>query len=139
MPETENPPNVFPALYYRDARKAIDWLCRAFGFERHAVYEAPNGGIAHAELKLGPGFVMLGSAKENHFGLVPPMDGKVTQVIYIVIDDPDAHCVRAEAAGAEIVVPLADMEYGSREYTARDPEGHVWSFGTYRPKAASAD
>ena len=132
-------PNVFPCLCYRDAKQAIDWLCRAFGFEKHAVYEGPDGSIAHAELRLGPGVVMLGSAKENHFGLVPPTDGKVTQVTYIVVADPDAHCSRATVEGAEIVVLLADMEYGSREYTARDPEGHVWSFGTYRPKPADSE
>jgi uncharacterized glyoxalase superfamily protein PhnB len=134
MPATETAPNIFPALFYRDAKNAIDWLCRAFGFEQLAVYEGPNGSVAHAELRLGPGVVMLGSAKENHFGLAPPTDGKVTQVTNIVVEDPDAHCARAQTEGAEIVVPLADMEYGSREYTARDPEGHVWSFGTYRPK-----
>jgi uncharacterized glyoxalase superfamily protein PhnB len=139
MPATDIAPNIFPALSYRDAKQAIDWLCRAFGFEKLAVYEGPDGSVAHAELRLGPGIVMLGSAKDNHFGLVPPMNGKVTQVTYIAVEDPDGHCARAKAEGAEIVVPLADMEYGSREYTARDPEGYVWSFGTYRPKASASE
>src|SRR5687767_1480606 len=130
MPANDTGPNTFPALCYRDAKKAIDWLCRAFGFEKLAVYDGPDGGVAHAELKYGRGVVMLGSAKDNNLGLVPPACGKVTQVIYIVVEDPDAHCARAKEEGAEIVRPLADTEYGSREYTARDPEGHVWSFGT---------
>jgi uncharacterized glyoxalase superfamily protein PhnB len=127
-------PDIIPALCYRDARAAIDWLEKAFGFTRIAVHDGPDGSIAHAELKHGNGAIMLGSVRDNELGMAPPDNGKVTQVTYIVVDDPDMHFARAQAAGAEILRPLADTDYGSREYCARDLEGNVWSFGTYRPK-----
>lgn len=126
---------IIPCLRYRDGHAAIDWLCRAFGFEKHACYDGPGGTVAHAELKLGPSFVMLGSNANPAFNWKSPSDaGCVTQSVYIVVDDADAHHARAKAAGAEIVRELNDTDYGSREYSARDPEGHLWHFGTYRPK-----
>jgi uncharacterized glyoxalase superfamily protein PhnB len=118
-------PNIFPALRYRDANAALEWLQRAFGFAEKAVYRGDDGTVHHAELQLGAGMVMLGEQPE-----AAPSDA---QTIYVVVDDPDAHHERAAAAGAQIVRPLEDMDYGSREYSARDPEGHVWSFGTYDP------
>ena len=118
-------PNIFPALRYRDANAALEWLQRAFGFAEKAVYRGDDGTVHHAELQLGAGMVMLGEQPE-----AAPSDA---QTIYVVVDDPDAHHQRAAAAGAQIVRPLEDMDYGSREYSARDPEGHVWSFGTYDP------
>ena len=118
-------PNIFPALRYRDANAALEWLQRAFGFSEKAVYRGDDGTVHHAELQLGAGMVMLGQQPE-----AAPSDA---QTIYVVVDDPNAHQERAAAAGAEIVRPLEDMEYGSREYSARDPEGHLWSFGTYDP------
>ena len=122
--------SLFPALRYRDARAAADWLERAFGFRRHALYDAPEGGVAHAEMQLGNGMVMFGSE-----GQPDPANPWTTAPfgIYAVVDDIDAHYARARAAGAEIVRPLADTPYGAREYSARDPDGHLWSFGTYRP------
>lgn len=120
--------SLFPALRYQDAPAAADWLERAFGFERKMIVPGPDGGVAHAELRFGNGLVMFGSA--------PPDPGNPwTQEsgIYAVVDDVEAHYARARAAGAEIVRPLADTGYGSREYTARDCEGRLWSFGTYRP------
>lgn len=125
---------IVPCLQYRDGQAAIDWLCRAFGFEKHVVHEGPGGAVAHAELKLGPAFVMLGSNPNETFRWKSPLDaGGVTQSIYIVVEDTDAHHARAVAAGAEIVRGLTNTDYGSREYSARDPEGHLWHFGTYRP------
>jgi uncharacterized glyoxalase superfamily protein PhnB len=59
--------------------------------------------------------------------------------IYIVVQDSDAHYARAKAAGAEIIRELEDQDYGSRDYTARDLEGNIWSFGTYDPSAATAE
>jgi uncharacterized glyoxalase superfamily protein PhnB len=118
-------PNIFPALRYRDANAALDWLQRAFGFAEKAVYRGDDGTVHHAELQLGAGMVMLGEQPE-----AAPSDA---QTIYVVVDDPDAHHERAAAAGAQIVRPLGEMDYGSREYSVRDPEGHVWSFGTYDP------
>jgi len=124
--------SIFPVLKYDDARAAIDFLERAFGFERHAVYDGDNGGVAHAELRFGDEYLMLGSTREG--------DERLDQAaghasVYVVVEDPDAHCARAREAGATIERELSDQDYGSREYTARDPEGNLWSFGTYRPEA----
>lgn len=131
---------VIPGLRYRDAAKAIDWLCRAFGFERHLVVPGDEEGtIAHAQLSFGSGMIMLGSAGRHGAGydalVKPPSEtgGTCTQGLYLVVEDADAHLARARAAGAEIVLDISDKEYGGRDYTCRDPEGHVWSFGTYDP------
>jgi uncharacterized glyoxalase superfamily protein PhnB len=118
---------IIPTFRYDDARAAITFLKDAFGFEEHAVYEQ-DGAVAHAELKLGDAYIMLGEHREEGGDLA--YGGSTT---YVVIDDPDAHHARAVAAGAEIVRPLTDQDYGSREYAAKDPGGNVWSFGTYMP------
>jgi uncharacterized glyoxalase superfamily protein PhnB len=124
--------SIFPVLKYDDARAAIDFLERAFGFKPHAVHEGENGGVAHAELRLGDEYVMLGSTDEgdDRFN-----QGAGRYSLYVVVDDPDAHLARASEAGAAIERELSDTDYGSREYMARDPEGNLWSFGTYRPGA----
>jgi uncharacterized glyoxalase superfamily protein PhnB len=113
--------DIYPVIRYRDVHAGIDFLVDAFGFERHAVHEN-DGTVMHAELRYGDGMVMVGQREA-----VDPAS------VYIVVDDPDAHYERAKAAGATIERELTDQDYGSREYTARDPEGHQWSFGTYRP------
>jgi uncharacterized glyoxalase superfamily protein PhnB len=125
-------PSVIPAIKYEDAPKAIDWLQRAFGFERHFVVEGEGGRIDHAQLARPGGMVMLGSAGKPD-AKNPWADARGG--VYVVVDDIDAHHARAKAAGAEIVMPLRDTEYGSREYSARDFEGNLWSFGTYDPWA----
>jgi uncharacterized glyoxalase superfamily protein PhnB len=128
-----NPPIIYPAMSYHDPRAAIEFLTNAFGFQELMVSPDNNGGIAHAELNLGPAIIMLGSARPE-IGWVSPRDlPAVAQTLYVAIDDPDAHCERAKAAGAEITREPYDTDYGSREYGAKDPEGHHWSFGTYRP------
>jgi uncharacterized glyoxalase superfamily protein PhnB len=121
---------IYPALSYKDASTAIDWLCRAFGFERHAVHEGEGGAVEHAELSIEGAFIMLGT---EGAGSLDWPSGHASN--YIVVDDPDGHYERARAAGAEIVIELRDEDYGSRGYTARDPEGNLWSFGTYRPSS----
>jgi uncharacterized glyoxalase superfamily protein PhnB len=126
--------DVIATLRYRDAAAAIDWLERAFGFEREMVVPGPDGSIAHAQLRHGSGMVMLGSVTDDSLWPQPPGGAGV----YVVVDDPDAHHARAIAAGAEIVMGLTDQDYGSRDYTARDPEGNLWCFGTYRPGAEPA-
>lgn len=127
-------PNIYPALIYRDAAAAIDWLERAFGFEKLLVVPGPNGTIAHAELNYGPGIIMVGSVKPD-LGWASPLDlPAVPQTVYMAVDDPDAHHNQAKAAGAEITHELHNTDYGSRDYGARDLEGHHWYFGTYRPK-----
>ena len=126
---------IVPALRYNNAAAAIDWLCAAFGFERKMVVPADGGKIAHAELMLGNGMIMLGDVETEYGKLVgaPKKGEPVTQGIYVVVDDADAHYARAKAGGAEIVLDITTKDYGGRDYTARDPEGHVWTFGTYNP------
>lgn len=125
---------IMPCLTYRDAPAAIDWLQKAFGFEKKVAYDGPDGTIAHAELRLGSDYVMLGSVKDDPFDWKPPAEAGVsTQMIYAVVEDPDALFARATAAGAEIVRPLQNTDYGSRDFSVRDPEGHIWNFGTYHP------
>ncbi len=127
-------PNMFPFLRYRNARKAIEWLGLAFGFEVHSLMDAEDGTVAHAELKLGPGIIMVGEARDDALGVKSPNElDAVTGGIYVYVEDVDAHYARASKHGAEMVFDIADMDYGAREYTARDLEGHLWSFGTYQP------
>ena len=134
---------IVSSLRYQDAPKAIDWLCRAFGFERHLVVPGEGETIAHAQLTFGRGMVMLGSSGAHGGGFdelvkTPGEVGGVgTQSLYVIVDDADAHLARARAAGAEIVLDVEDKDYGGRGYTCRDLEGHVWSFGTYDPWAGA--
>jgi uncharacterized glyoxalase superfamily protein PhnB len=130
---------VMPTLRYRNAPAAIDWLCRVFGFERHAVYPGPEGTIGHAELKLGGGMIMLGSFKDDAYGRgfksPEEVGGVETRSAYIVVADADAVYARAKEAGGTIVRELENTDYGSREFTVKDLEGHSWSVGTYDPWA----
>ena len=133
---------IIPGLRYRDAPAAIEWLCRAFGFEQHLVVPGEEGTIAHAQLVLGDDMIMLGSSN-SHGGnafdesVRPPAElgGRCSQAIYIVVEDADTHWSQAQAAGAESVLPVVDQPYGGRGYTCRDLEGNIWSFGTYDPWA----
>lgn len=129
---------VIPTMRYRDAPAAIDWLCRAFGFGRHLVVPGPDGAIAHAELSFGAGMIMLGSygsGELDHLMAVPgDAGGRCTQSVYVVVTDVDAHHERAAGAGAEIIMPPRDQDFGGRSYICRDPEGHIWSFGSYDPR-----
>ena len=130
--------NVIPAIRYRDAPAAIEWLCRAFGFTEHLVVPGGAGTIAHAELTYQNGMIMLGSARDDEFGrLVAPKEkGRpATAGVHVVVQDVDAHHAQAAAAGAEIITPPEDQEYGGRLYACRDLEGNVWTFGSYDPMA----
>ena len=123
-------PTVFPVFRYADAPAAVDWLERAFGFERGLVAPAPDGSVAHAELSHGAGAILLGSERAE---LSDEPWAKARFGVYVAVDDVDAHYARATVAGARIVRELQDTDYGSREFSALDLEGHLWSFGTYRP------
>lgn len=120
---------ICPVFRYLDAAAAIRWLARAFGFEPHVEFAGPDGTIAHAELRMGGDAIGVSSA-------TAPVDGNpwshVREGLYVSLDGVDAHHDRARAAGADIVMPLRDLEYGSREFSARDPGGHLWGVGTYR-------
>jgi len=123
-------PNIFPALKYKDASAAMKWLGEAFGFRTHFEVPGANGGIAHAELQLGAGMVMLGSEGKPD----PANPWTTEQGIYVQVEDVNAHYARAKKARAKIVREIADTDYGAREYSCRDAEGKLWSFGTYLPE-----
>jgi uncharacterized glyoxalase superfamily protein PhnB len=130
---------IMPAMRYKNAPAAIDWLCQVFGFTRHVIYPQPDGSIGHAELTLNGGMIMLGSEKNDEYGRgfkSPSELGAETRSAYIIVADADAVYAKAEAVGATIVRPLQDTGYGSREFTVKDPESHSWSVGTYDPWAA---
>jgi uncharacterized glyoxalase superfamily protein PhnB len=127
--------NIFPALRYRDADAALAWLETAFGAEAKHVFRDGHGQINHAELKLGDGVIMFGRYDGNGFlggGAPDPRTGTIS--LYIAVEDPDERYARATEAGAEVVRELADLDYGSREFSVRDLEGNLWSFGTYKPE-----
>jgi uncharacterized glyoxalase superfamily protein PhnB len=134
--------SVVPYLGYKDAPSAIEWLCNAFGFEKHLVVPGENRIIIHAELKFGNVMIMLGSSvhnRETEFSkhLRHPLDigGFETQTPYIIMNDIDLeeHFEKAKSAGAKIIIELRKEDYGGRNYSCADPEGHLWSFGSYDP------
>ena len=133
------PSTIVPSLRYRDALAAIDWLIRAFKFEKQAVYLGPdNKTVMHAQLTFGNGMVMLGSVdnggEAGNFMIQPDETGlRETKDTYLIVSNPDAVYTTANAAGAEMVLDIRDMDYGGRAFTCRDLEGHLWSVGTYDP------
>ena len=128
---------LIPCLRYRDAPAAIEWLCQAFGFEKHLVVPNDGGTIAHAQLSFGNGMIMLGSVLKNEFGSLMKQPDEVgggqTQSTYVVVTDADAAYARAKAGGAKIAMEIRDEDYGGRDFSCFDVEGHLWSFGTYDP------
>jgi len=129
---------VYPSVRYNDAKAAIAWLKSALAFEENAVYAGDGDTIAHAQLQLAGNLIMLGSVKNDAFGTSPANLGGVTGGVYIALDSEaavDAAYARAQAAEADIIRTLEDTDYGSHEFGVRDPEGHIWSFGTCRPQA----
>jgi uncharacterized glyoxalase superfamily protein PhnB len=132
--KASTPSDIHPALAYDDAAAAIEWLCRAFGFRARLVVRGPDGRVEHSELTLGTGVVMVSSSKEDQ-GRVSPrrLKGGVSIALSVYVADPDAHFRQATAAGARVLRPLRDEEYGARGYMVEDLEGHQWYFGNYRP------
>ena len=142
----KSPPPGWPrlscAVFYDDPAKAIDWLCRAFGLEVRLKVEGDDGAIVHSELIFGEGLVMVAGAgrkdpdKEAWQGkYVSPrsIQGGNTQSIALFVDDADAHCTRARAAGAQVIREPRTEDYGDdywsdRTYGALDLEGHLWWF-----------
>jgi uncharacterized glyoxalase superfamily protein PhnB len=122
----------YPGLLYADADAAIEWLESTFGFERREIHRDESGeGIQHAELAFGSAVVMLSSAGigREPFRSLPAGN----TLVYCATDEVEALYERALKAGADIALELTDTDYGSRDFTARDPEGTLWAFGTYRP------
>lgn len=128
-------PRISSSLAYTNANAAIDWLCKAFGFEVQLKVEGDNGKIAHSELVLGGGLISIGDGegKGRDWYKSPKVVGACTQALCIYIDDVDAHCERARKAGATIVMEPKTTDYGDgywvdRTYEAVDHEGHHWWF-----------
>jgi uncharacterized glyoxalase superfamily protein PhnB len=126
--------SIHVTLRYDDARAAIGFLTRTLGFVEQQVSEGDDGSVAHAELSFADGVVMIGTRRAS-----PDAFDTGRAVVYLALgsaEEVDAHHARAVAAGAEVVQELVDQPYGSREYAVRDPEGNVWSVGSYRPQVA---
>ncbi|GGL07124.1 VOC family protein [Caulobacter rhizosphaerae] len=118
------------ALCYRDPKAALDFLEAAFGFELVMLIEDNEGNLAHAEMSFGDSLVMIGNEWTAQHKSPASIDGFNTQSVHIHLEgDIDAHCERARAAGAEILMEPADQFYGDRTYRCRDPEGHFWTVG----------
>ncbi len=123
------------SVAYREAAKAIDFLCKAFGFEVQLRVDGEGGKIEHAELVLGGGLITTGDVDRGRAWRKPPKDADGVNTIQLCfyIDDVDAHCARARAAGATIAGEPKTTDYGDdywsdRSYEAIDPEGHRWYF-----------
>jgi uncharacterized glyoxalase superfamily protein PhnB len=131
---------IITGLRYTDAKAAIDWLREAFGFEPHLVVEGDGDTVVHAQLKLGEhDMIMLGSVRgdgdpfSKYYATPGDIDGRNTMACIVVIDDVQAHHDRAVAAGARVVYPVTEQEYGGSAYSCLDPEGFIWHFGSYNP------
>lgn len=126
--------SIYPALRYQDPNTAIDWLAKAFGFTHEVVYRDDDGVVQHAVLALEAGRILVGGPRDPGWlggGTADPLASTIS--LYVVVTDPVAHHARAVAEGARIVRDLEHMDYGSHEYSVRDLEGNLWSFGTYQP------
>lgn len=127
-------PRLYPTLRCRDADAMIAWLTDILGFTERVAYRDEAGIIHHAELAFGPSLLMLGQERDDAYGaLTGDRAGQRTDALYVAVDDPDALHALVVASGATIEMPLRDTVYGSRDFACRDPEGNLWSFGTYRP------
>ena len=130
---------IVPILRYRDVAAATEWLCQAFGFEKHMVVRGDGGEIRYAQLAFGDGLVMLGMAEHGLPDVDTPMlqpalaGNGGAQTPYVFVESIAAHYRRAKAAGAPIVLDLDDEDSEGRGYSCQDPEGHIWNFGTYNP------
>ena len=119
-------PSIVPYFSYVDAKRAMEFLCDAFGFEAVQAVDGPDGRLMHGEMRFGAGVIMLGSVD---VATTPSTPGT-----YVVVPDVDSHHQQAVKAGAVIVYPPEDTEFGTRRYRAKDLAGHEWSFGTYQPQ-----
>ena len=136
-----NPPQSFPRiapyLLYEDVPAALEWLTGAFGFRERLRFTGEDGTVNHAEMEFADGVIMLGDPGEGYRN--PKRSGSVTVQMHVYVDDADAHCERARAAGATIRGEPMDKEYGDRSYSAIDPEGHLWMFSQHLRDVTPAD
>ncbi len=118
---------ITPYLLYEDCDAALDFLARAFGFEEILRYQGADGDVNHAEMRLGDDIIYMGDPGGDYRG--PTKLGANTMIVTVDgLEDVDALCERARAAGAEITEEPADQDYGERRFAAADPEGHKWFF-----------
>ena len=136
VPPGGNPRNVFAEVIYEDLPAALAWLPGAFGFVPGRLARNDEGTVTFAEMHVGSGTVLLRAPAEDR-ERNPLSLGGTSQQLYVLVDDPDAHHLRAKATGAQIVLEPTDLSFGARLYSARDVEGHLWSFGTYRVRAGA--
>jgi uncharacterized glyoxalase superfamily protein PhnB len=123
-------PTLTTGVFYKDPWAALDWLEKAFGFERTMVITDKDGKLGHSEMRFGDGLIFVGSEWADFIASPASIGGKNTQSIHVHLKDGlDAHCAQARAAGAVIVREPDEQFYGDRVYSAKDPEGHVWNFG----------
>jgi uncharacterized glyoxalase superfamily protein PhnB len=116
-------------VFYQDPRAALVWLQAAFGFEPSMLVSDADGRLVHAEMRFGDGYIIIDYEWAGHIASPASVGGRNAQSVYVRLKEGlDAHCAKARAAGAEIVEEPADHFYGERQYRARDPEGHVWTF-----------
>ncbi|MGE0828780.1 MAG: VOC family protein [Hyphomonadaceae bacterium] len=130
MPDYSKRPSLASALCYRDPKAALLWLEAAFGFEQSMVILDPDGNVGHSEMTFGDGLIMVGNEWTADHKSPASIGAKNTQTVHVhLTEDIDAHCERARKAGAEILQEPETQFYGDRTYRARDPEGHIWTFG----------
>ncbi len=129
------PASVAPYLFYEDVARAADFMQRAFGFELGYTHADPNGGLAHAQLHHGAHVIMVGHAGGGGLNMVKRADAlpALHAGIYVFVEDVDAHCARARAAGAKVLEEPQDRPWGDRMYCATDPEGQFWMFAKRIP------
>ena len=133
--------NLIPVVRYSDCNAALAMFTEVFGFTRGNVFRDDAGQVMHGEFSFGHGGVMIGPVADTPFGKYmrqPREAGGITASFFVIVTDPDALFAKCEAAGLEVLMPLRDESYGSREFTARDAEGHIWTFGTYEIAAGTA-
>lgn len=141
MTEQHRPKGLSSAVSYRDSKAAFRWLETAFGFEPLFVLLDADGNLAHSEMGYGDSVVMVGNEWSDDHRSPKSIGGKNTQSVHVQLgagEDIDAHCDRARAAGADIIAAPETQFYGDRTYRAKDPEGHIWTFGvTVEAKTAA--
>lgn len=134
---TVNKACIIPTIQYNNAKTDIEWLCEAFGFEKHLVVQGEGHTITHAQLTYGNSMIMLSSYNNNEYSklLKAPynLNGMNTQAPYIIVEKIDEHYKNAIARGAKIHLDIKDQMYGGRGYSCKDIEDHIWNFGSYNP------
>ncbi|MDQ8698063.1 VOC family protein [Hyphomicrobium sp. LHD-15] len=130
-------PNLMPLMRYRELAEAMSWLEQAFGFEKQIAVSDNDGEVIYGQMTYRGSLIMMGAVRDTDLDKLmrqpDEVGGVETQSCYIVVDDADAHYVRSLDAGADIVLDIKSDGLGRRGYSCRDPQGHIWNFGTYNP------